>query len=117
MMFVKLGLLVLYLRLDQRTFMRISVYVLMFFVVAVSVAGVVFSATSCLPPSVFWKAMEDPVSFATKCMDQGKQQIFWDVCGVIVVVTDVLIWACPLPMIWKLKMPRVSALERELIDV
>lgn len=104
--FVKLGLLALYTRLDDRRPMRWTVYSLMFSVIALSVAGLIVSIIGCNPPDVFWKQFANAEVMLEKCIDQKKLQAFWDAAGALVILTDVAIWAVPIPMVWRLNLPK-----------
>ncbi|KAL3292993.1 integral membrane protein [Colletotrichum asianum] len=33
-------------------------------------------------------------------------QAFWDAAGIIVIITDICLWICPIPMIWNLQLPK-----------
>ncbi|KAK1674656.1 hypothetical protein BDP55DRAFT_633089 [Colletotrichum godetiae] len=80
---VKLGLLLFYLRLDNRPKMRWTVYGLMAAVIGMGICHFVMSAIECNPV-----------------------EAFWDAAGVIVIVTDICLWICPIPMIWGLQLPQ-----------
>jgi hypothetical protein len=83
MFFVKMSLLIFYLRLDARPRMRWTVYFLMFCVTGFSIASFFILAFSCFPPAVFWD-MTGTVK--GKCMDSVSQQQFYDANGIIKLV-------------------------------
>lgn len=97
--FVKMSLLWFFLRLDSRRWMRWSVYFVMFIVVGLSFASFVGSIVSCTPPSKFWDVTGEKPGH---CMSPGPQQDFYEVNGILNIVTDILIWLLPIPMLWRL---------------
>ncbi|KAF6834733.1 integral membrane protein [Colletotrichum musicola] len=105
LMTVKIGLLLFYLRLDHRPRMRWAVYGLMALVIGMGIAHIIISIIECMPPSVFWTSAGNFQIFSQHCMPPATQQAFWDAAGVIVVITDVCLWLCPMPMIWTLQLP------------
>ncbi|KAK2763766.1 hypothetical protein FQN54_009383 [Arachnomyces sp. PD_36] len=96
-MFVKLSLLWFYLRLDQRPYMRWTVYSLMFAVVGLSVPSFCILAFSCSPVSKFWDITGTAPGH---CMDPAAQQVFYNANGILNIVTDILIYLTPMPMLW-----------------
>lgn len=103
-MFVKLSLLWFYLRLDQRRYMKWTVYGLMFVVVGLSVPSFCILAFSCTPPSKFWDVTGTAPGH---CMDPGAQQVFYNANGILNIVTDVLIYLTPMPMLWRVQISGV----------
>ncbi|KAF2684220.1 hypothetical protein K458DRAFT_303568 [Lentithecium fluviatile CBS 122367] len=102
---VKFSILAFYLKLDHRKPTRYTVYFLMAFVFALSIVTFFVLLFVCVPPSLFW----DPVGQALhpeKCMKQTTQQIFFNVNGIMNIVQDVMIYVLPIPIVWKLQMPR-----------
>ncbi|KAF6790706.1 hypothetical protein CMUS01_16258 [Colletotrichum musicola] len=106
MFVVKIALLLFYLRLDNRPMMRWTVYGLTFVVVATAVAHIVIAVVECSPPQLFWTSKGDQQIYMTHCLDQATQQAVWDATGITVIVTDIILWICPIPMIWKLQLPK-----------
>lgn len=104
MMFVKLSLLVFYLRLDQGRRMRWSVYSLMFIVLGLSIASLFILAFSCFPPAKFWDMMG---TVEGHCIAAGAQQEFYDANGILNIVTDLFIYVTPIPMLWRVRISRV----------
>lgn len=78
MWFVKMSLLVFYLRLDTRRSMRWTVYGLIFVVTGFSIASFIILAVSCFPPALFWDQTVEG-----DCMAPAAQQAFYDANGVI----------------------------------
>jgi hypothetical protein len=78
MWFVKMSLLVFYLRLDTRRSMRWTVYGLIFVVTGFSIASFIILAISCFPPALFWDQTVEG-----DCMTPAAQQAFYDANGVI----------------------------------
>ncbi|KAK1476687.1 hypothetical protein CABS01_15222 [Colletotrichum abscissum] len=103
---VKVGLLLFYLRLDNRPKMRWTVYGLMAAVIGLGICHFVMSAIECNPAEVFWTSKGSHEIYAKYCMSAAVQQAFWDAAGVIVIVTDICLWICPIPMIWGLQLPQ-----------
>lgn len=104
---VKVGLLLFYLRLDNRPKMRWTVYGLMAAVIGLGICHFVMSAIECNPAEVFWTSKGNHEIYAEFCMPAAVQQAFWDAAGIIVIVTDICLWICPIPMIWGLQLPQV----------
>ncbi|KAK1147820.1 hypothetical protein N8T08_000333 [Aspergillus melleus] len=94
-----MSLLWFFLRLDQRQWMRWSVFFVMFIVVGLSFASAIGSIVSCTPPSKFWDVTGKKPGH---CMSAGPQQDFYEVNGILNIVTDILIWLLPIPMLWRL---------------
>ncbi|KAL1954331.1 hypothetical protein VTO42DRAFT_1405 [Malbranchea cinnamomea] len=103
LMFIKVSLLLFYLRLDQRKYMKWTVYSLLFFVLGLSIPSAFILAFSCTPPSKFWDFTGEAPG---KCMDAKHQQAFYDANGILNIVTDVLIYITPIPMIWKVQITK-----------
>lgn len=78
--FIKMSLLVFYLRLDQRPKMRWVVYFLMISVTGFSIASFFVLAFSCTPPSMFW---DTTGTIKGHCMGTGEQQQFYNANGII----------------------------------
>ncbi|KAL0942098.1 uncharacterized protein CTRU02_204861 [Colletotrichum truncatum] len=106
MLLVKVALLLFYLRLDNRPMMRVAVYSLMVVIFGMGIAHFVVSVIECSPPAVFWTSRGDRGVYMRQCMTQAMQQAFWDAAGILVIVTDICLWACPIPMIWGLQLPK-----------
>ncbi|PYH64418.1 uncharacterized protein BO88DRAFT_429486 [Aspergillus vadensis CBS 113365] len=96
--FIKLSLLWFYLRLETRRFMQWLVYSVIFIVLGVSISSFFVDTISCIPPSKFWNS-----SKSGHCMSTASQQKFYEVNGILVIVMDILIWAVPIPMLWRVR--------------
>ncbi|CRL28942.1 unnamed protein product [Penicillium camemberti] len=96
---VKMSLLWFYLRLDPRKYMRWAVFFVMFFNVGLSLASFVGAVAGCSPPSLFWT---DPTS--SGCMSLGVQLRFYKVNGILNIVTDILTYLLPVPMLYGLQL-------------
>ncbi|KAL4903357.1 hypothetical protein BDW74DRAFT_156227 [Aspergillus multicolor] len=103
LMFVKVSLLLFYLRLDPRRYMRWAVYAIFFIVMGVSIASFFILAFSCFPPAKFWDVTG---TAAGHCMNPTSQQSFYEANGILNIITDTLIYLVPIPMLWKV---RISA--------
>ncbi|CAK42987.1 hypothetical protein M747DRAFT_351024 [Aspergillus niger ATCC 13496] len=96
--FIKLSLLWFYLRLETRRFMQWLVYSVIFIVLGVSISSFFVDTLSCIPPSKFWNSTK-----SGHCMSTASQQKFYEVNGILVIVMDILIWAVPIPMLWRVR--------------
>ncbi|PWY73406.1 hypothetical protein BO83DRAFT_398825 [Aspergillus eucalypticola CBS 122712] len=96
--FIKLSLLWFYLRLETRRFMLWLVYSVIFIVLGVSISSFFVDTISCIPPSKFWNSAK-----SGHCMSTASQQKFYEVNGILVIVMDILIWAVPIPMLWRVR--------------
>lgn len=96
---VKMSLLWFYLRLDPRKYMRWAVFCVMFFNVGLSIASSLLVLVGCNPPSLFW---DDPTGDG--CMPMDSQQRFYEVNGALNIVTDILTYLLPVPMVYGLQL-------------
>lgn len=96
---VKMSLLWFYLRLDPRKYMRWAVFFVMFFNIALSLASFIGALAACHPPALFWT---NPAS--DDCMPLGQQQRFYEINGILNIVTDILTYLLPVPMLYGLHM-------------
>lgn len=103
-MFIKLSLLWFYLRLDRHGYMKWAVYALSFVVLGLSISSVLILIFSCFPPSKFWDITG---TVSGHCMSASSQQTFYEANGVLNIVTDILIYLTPIPMLWKVQIPLV----------
>lgn len=87
--------------------MRWVVFGLMAVVIATGIAHAGISIFECSPPAIFWTFEGNLRIFGEHCMTAATQQKFWDATGAIVVLTDLCLWLCPLPMVWSLQLPIV----------
>ncbi|KAI9827434.1 MAG: hypothetical protein M1832_004783 [Thelocarpon impressellum] len=99
MWFVKLTVLLLYLRLFPDKWTRIGVFVMLFITASQFVANEVAIFASCKPLAKLW----DLSITDGKCNDQNKQNLG---SGYMNVFTDVLIFLLPLPRVYLLKLPQ-----------
>ncbi|KAL2834691.1 hypothetical protein BJY01DRAFT_252923 [Aspergillus pseudoustus] len=96
---VKMSLLWFYLRLDPRKYMRWAVFFVMFFNVGLSLASFIGALAACSPPSLFWTDIT-----SSGCMPMAQQQLFYEVNGVLNIVTDILTYLLPVPMVYGLQL-------------
>jgi hypothetical protein len=108
LLFVKISLLIFYLRLDHRRPLKYTVYGILFIVIGVSIASFFILAFSCYPPAKFWDVTGTAVD--GKCMDPGNQQNFYEANGILNIITDVLIYVVPIPMLWGVRISTVCFL-------
>ena len=81
--FVKLSILVFYLRIEHRKWTRWVVYFIMFTVIGVSVASAFVLVFECMPPAAFWDATMLPEARLEKCMHPDNMQDFYESNGII----------------------------------
>lgn len=110
-MFVKLSLLWFYLRLDQRGFMKWAVYTLSFVVLGLSISSFLILTFSCFPPAKFWDLTG---TLEGHCMSPNSQQAFYEANGILTIVTDVLIYLTPIPMLWRVQINKVIRVSRAI---
>ncbi|GKZ41054.1 hypothetical protein AbraIFM66951_007609 [Aspergillus brasiliensis] len=96
--FIKLSLLWFYLRLETRRFMQWLVYSVIFLVLGVSISSFFVDTLSCIPAAKFWNSAKPG-----HCMSSASQQKFYEINGILVIVMDILIWAVPIPMLWRVR--------------
>lgn len=85
--------------------MRWTVYGLLFVTLGLSVSSVFVLAFSCFPPSKFWDLVGDEPG---NCMTPDSQQSFYEINGVLNIVTDIFIYITPIPMLWNVQINLVS---------
>lgn len=102
--FVKVSLLIFYLRLDHRRYMKWIVYALQFVVVGLTIASVFILAFSCYPPAKFWDLTGEAEGH---CMDPDSQQVFYEANGILNIITDICIYLAPIPMLWGVRISNV----------
>ncbi|OJJ68639.1 hypothetical protein ASPBRDRAFT_132752 [Aspergillus brasiliensis CBS 101740] len=103
--FIKLSLLWFYLRLETRRFMQWLVYSVIFLVLGVSISSFFVDTLSCIPPAKFWNSARPG-----HCMSSASQQKFYEINGILVIVMDILIWAVPIPMLWRVRISLIAVL-------
>ncbi|KAJ5106605.1 hypothetical protein N7456_003280 [Penicillium angulare] len=96
---IKMSLLWFYLRLDPRKYMRWAVFFVMFINFGLSFSSSVVTLAGCHPVHLFWS---NPTS--SNCMSESSQQNFYEVNGVLNIVTDILTCLLPIPMIYGLQL-------------
>lgn len=101
MSFVKVALLVFYLRLDPRRSMRLGLYTFTGILMIFNVVSLFIVAFSCNPPAMFWG---DTVP-GGKCMTVQSQLNFYNVNGILNIIIDLGIYTVPIPMVWAIRMP------------
>ena len=78
--FVKMSILVFYIRIDHRRWTRWIVYFIMFTVIGLSIATICILAFECWPPKLFWDIATE---HADKCLDPAKRQTFYETNGIL----------------------------------
>ncbi|KAL3428758.1 hypothetical protein BDV09DRAFT_203927 [Aspergillus tetrazonus] len=96
---IKMSLLWFYLRLDPRKAMRWAVFSVMFLNVGLSLASFIGALAACNPPSLFWTSPS-----SRGCMAKDARQLFYEVNGVLNIVTDLLTYLLPAPMLYGLQL-------------
>ena len=97
--FAKLSILFLYRRLSPVRWFRYCIYFVMGVIAAYSIAILFALIFPCKPIAANW----DVTITNGKCADKAK--IYLATAGVNI-VTDLLILALPIPMVWNLQMAR-----------
>ncbi|KGO73924.1 hypothetical protein PITC_016800 [Penicillium italicum] len=82
--------------------LRWSLYFAISIIIAYFVAVITTIAAACRPTSYFWDQYIDPTAKGT-CIDVPN---FFFVSGIVAVLIDVMILCVPVPVIWKLQMPK-----------
>ncbi|ROV92972.1 hypothetical protein VMCG_08978 [Cytospora schulzeri] len=101
MSFVKVALLVFYLRLDPRRPMRLGLYIFTGVIVVFNIISFFILAFSCSPPAMFW----GDVVAGGKCMKAKSLLDFYNVNGILNIIIDLGIYLLPIPMVWAIRMP------------
>lgn len=97
-MLIKISILLFLLRLFPVASFRPLAYVTMFIVVGNYIPTAIISIVSCNPPSKTW----DVTVMTGSCIDKAA---FYVASSGINVITDIMIFALPLPTIWTLQLP------------
>ncbi|KAK4462751.1 hypothetical protein QBC42DRAFT_326481 [Cladorrhinum samala] len=107
MCLVKTSLLVFYLRVDPRKWTKYAIYFLIFTVIGLSVATALICIFECWPPRLYWDVTAQLTGATVgKCMDPKSRQTFFEANGIINIVQDACIYLLPVPMLWRLQVPR-----------
>lgn len=96
---VKLSVLLLYRRIFPLTW---PLWICAFLSVGYAIAVSVTISVACQPTSYFWTQWAEPLG--GKCVVDLQAFYIWN--GFANLMTDVIILCVPLPIIWKLQMPR-----------
>ncbi|RFU25224.1 hypothetical protein B7463_g11110, partial [Scytalidium lignicola] len=97
----KLSLVYFYYRIFPVVFFRKMLYGVLFLVIGWWIAIIIVAIVQCKPYNFFWRQYSDPTSHG-KCINISA---FFIGNGIASVVTDFLILATPIPMVWRLQMP------------
>ncbi|KAH8881991.1 hypothetical protein GQ53DRAFT_886317 [Thozetella sp. PMI_491] len=103
LMFVKLSILVFYLRIDPRRLTRYAIYFLLFTVIGLQISTVIICIFGCIPPQKYWDVTGAQPG---QCMSNLARQTFFEANGIINIIQDILIYLLPIPMMWHLQIPR-----------
>lgn len=95
----KLSILATYLRIFTRKPHRITCYVLGGIIICAAFAGVVTSLASCRPFSARWNLE----LFVSNCIDAPR---YWQGMSVPNITTDLVMLVLPLPVVWRLQIPK-----------
>ena len=97
----KVSILFFYQRVFSVTQRRRNlVWGLMGFMILFTVVFELIFVFQCMPLHYFWTRLKDPKGLQGKCMNP---LILYGVYTAINIITDVLIWLYPLPIVWKLQ--------------
>lgn len=97
-MFTKLSILLLYLRLSPSRKFCVGVYSLMAVAVGYNIASVFANMFSCSPIAGSWD-----LSIKATCMDRP---VFYYINAGLNISTDFAILILPVKLLWKLQMPK-----------
>lgn len=97
---VKISVLLLYHRIFRFTW---SIYVCAFLSIGYTISVSTTISLACVPTSFFWTQWVDPLS-GGYCRINLYNFYLWN--GVANLFTDVIILCVPIPVVWKLQMPR-----------
>lgn len=95
-MFPKLAILGLYLRIFTREWHRVSCYTLIGLVAGTGISTAIVTCLQCRPISALWDPTLDKDEM---CIDI---QYFWRWASFPNIVTDIMMLALPMPCIWRL---------------
>lgn len=97
-MFPKLAMLCFFLRIFVQPWQRRACYILMGVLVATAVATFIANLIQCVPLEFAWDVKE--ISGA-HCFNQ---QLFWSLISLPNIITDIVILALPVPVIYKIQL-------------
>lgn len=80
--FVKMSLLVFYVRVDPRKVARYTVHLLMLTVVGLGTATGLLCIFECWPPQLLWD-LEGQAANPGKCMAMSKRQAYFEANGIL----------------------------------
>ena len=105
---IKLAILILYLRTFATRLLRRAVWIVGAIVITNGVGIFVSVCTYCTPIAHFW----DPRGVPGHCVNEV---IATTMYSLTLMVTDLIIYVMPMPIIWKLKMTTRRKIETILV--
>lgn len=96
-MFPKLAMLCFFLRIFIERWHRVACYILMGVLFATAIATLAANLAQCIPLKVLWGTTEA----AEKCINQ---QLLWALSSLPNIITDLIMLALPVPVIWKIQL-------------
>lgn len=105
---IKLAILILYLRTFTTRLLRRAVWIVGAVVIADAMGIFVSVCTFCTPIAHFW----DPRGVQGHCVNEV---IATTLYSLTLVVTDLIIYVMPMPIIWKLRMTTSRKIETILV--
>ncbi|KAK6837706.1 hypothetical protein P875_00064969 [Aspergillus parasiticus SU-1] len=87
--------------------LRYSLYFAMFFILGYFIVIIVTVNVACDPIPYFWEQYTDPNTAVGSCIDIPK---FFFGNGIAAVLIDIMILIIPIPITWKLQMPKTQRL-------
>jgi len=96
--FSKISILLLYIHIFAFQWVRRSAQIIMAIVIITGLWNMCTTLTACIPLEAYWD-LRVPATFC------HVQNIWWSNLGMLM-VTDFLIFLLPIPVVWKLKMPK-----------
>ncbi|KAL4876880.1 hypothetical protein BJY04DRAFT_138127 [Aspergillus karnatakaensis] len=101
---VKLSVLLLYRRIFRLTW---SLYICAFLSIGYTISVATTISVACVPTSYYWTQWVEPLSGGV-CRIDLYQFYLWN--AVANLLTDVIILCLPIPIVWRLQMPRSQKL-------
>lgn len=97
-MFPKVAMLCFFLRIFVQPWHRRACYILMGILIATAVATLIANLIQCVPLEFAWDAKAVAGAYCFK------QQLFWSLISVPNIITDLVMLALPVPVIYKIQL-------------
>ena len=107
-MFIKISILLFYMRIFAVRSFRIAAHITMVLVIAWALSVILCGFLLCTPFAFNW----DQTIPGGSC---GKQVLSYILTGALNIITDVMVLSLPIPMVWKLQTPRANKIALTVI--